>query len=71
MEPMERIISFLREKIPEVDRDLEEPIRSLLTKFELIPKNEYEAHMEILKSLEGQVVELEDRVRSLEASRES
>ena len=68
---MERIISFLREKIPEVDRDLEEPIRSLLTKFELIPKNEYEAHMEILKSLEGQVVELEDRVRSLEASRES
>ena len=68
---MERIISFLREKIPEVDRDLEEPIRSLLTKFELIPKNEYEAHMEILKSIEGQVVELEDRVRSLEASRES
>ena len=66
MEPIEKIISFLREKIPEVDRELEEPIKNLLSKFELIPKHEYEAHMEILKSLEVQVLELEERVRSLE-----
>ena len=69
MEPIEKIISFLREKIPEVDRELEEPIKSLLSKFELIPKHEYEAHMEILKSLEAQVLELEERVQSLESSK--
>ena len=62
-------ISFLREKIPEVDRELEEPIKNLLSKFELIPKQEYEAHMEILKSLEVQVLELEERVQSLESSK--
>ena len=70
MEPIERIISFLREKIPEVDRELEEPIRHLLNKFEMVPKHEYEAHMEILKSLEAQVLELEERVQSLESSKE-
>ena len=69
MEPIERIISFLREKIPEVDRELEEPIKNLLSKFEMIPKHEYEAHMEILKSLEAQVLELEERVQSLESSK--
>ena len=71
MEPIEKIISFLREKIPEVDRELEEPIKNLLSKFELIPKHEYEAHMEILKSLEVQVLELEERVRSLEGSKKT
>ena len=71
MDPIERILDFLREKIPDVDRGLEEPIRNLLAKFELIPKSEYQAHMEILKSLESQVIELEERVRSLEASRKS
>ncbi len=69
MEPIEKIISFLREKIPEVDRELEEPIRNLLSKFELIPKHEYEAHMEILKSLEIQVLELEERVQLLESAK--
>ena len=69
VEPIEKIISFLREKIPEVDRELEEPIKNLLSKFEMIPKHEYEAHMEILKSLEVQVLELEERVRSLEGSK--
>ena len=69
MEPIEKIISFLREKIPEVDRELEEPIKNLLSKFEMIPKHEYEAHMEILKSLEAQVLELEERVRFLESSK--
>ena len=71
MEPIESILNFLREKLPEVDQGLEEPIRSLLTKFELIPKQDYEAHMEILKSLESQVLELEERVLSLEASKDS
>ena len=69
MEPIERIISFLREKIPEVDRELEEPIKNLLSKFEMIPTHEYEAHMEILKRLEAQVLELEARVQSLESSK--
>ena len=69
MEPIEKIVSFLREKIPEVDRELEEPIKNLLSKFELIPKHEYDAHMEILKSLEVQVLELEERVQSLENSK--
>ena len=69
MEPIERIISFLREKIPEVDRELEEPIKNLLSKFEMIQKHEYEAHMEILKSLEAQILELEERVQSLESSK--
>ena len=69
MEPIEKIISFLREKIPEVDRELEEPIKNLLSKFEMVPKHEYEAHMEIIKSLEVQVLELEERVRSLEDSK--
>ena len=71
MEPIERIISFLREKIHEVDRELVEPIRTLLSKFELIPKHQYEAHMEILKSLEVQVIELEERVQSLESSKKT
>ena len=71
MEPVEQLLNFLKDKIPEVDRKLEEPIRNLLSKFELVPKHEYEAHMDILKSLENQVGELEKRVKSLEASAKS
>ena len=71
MEPVEQLLNFLKDKIPEVDRKLEEPIRSLLSKFELVPKHEYEAHMDILKSLENQVGELETRVKNLEASSKS
>ena len=68
MEPIEKLLDFLKDKIPEVDRELEEPIRKLFNKFELVPKHEYEAHMDILSSLENQVSELEDRVKALEAS---
>ena len=68
MEPIEKLLNFLKDKIPEVDRELEEPIRKLFSKFELVPEHEYEAHMDILSSLENQVSELEDRVKALEAS---
>ncbi len=71
MEPIEQLLNFLKDKIPEVDRKLEEPIRKLFSKFELVPKHEYEAHMDILKSLENQVGELEDRVKDLETSSKS
>ena len=66
MEPIEKIFTFLKEKIPEIDREIEEPIRNLMNKFELVPKHEYEAHMDILKSLENQVAELENRVKVIE-----
>ena len=66
MEPMEKLFTFLKEKIPEIDREIEEPIRNLMNKFELVPKHEYEAHIDILKSLENQVAELENRVKVIE-----
>ena len=66
MEPIEKMFTFLKEKIPEIDREIEEPIRNLMNKFELVPKHEYEAHMDILKSLENQVAELENRVKVIE-----
>ena len=66
MEPIEKMFTFLKEKIPEIDREIEEPIRNLMNKFELVPKHEYEAHMDILKSLENQVAELENRVKIIE-----
>ena len=66
MEPIEKMFTFLKEKIPEIDREIEEPIRNLMNKFALVPKHEYEAHMDILKSLENQVAELENRVKVIE-----
>ena len=66
MEPIEKMFAFLKDKIPEIDREIEEPIRNLMNKFELVPKHEYEAHMDILKSLENQVAELENRVKVIE-----
>lgn len=66
MDPIDRLLGFLKEQIPEIDRAVEEPIRKLLSKFELVPKHEYEAHTEILKSLEAQIKELESRVNTLE-----
>jgi ubiquinone biosynthesis protein UbiJ len=37
-----------------------------MAKFELVPKHEYQAHLDILKSLEIQVGTLEQRLKQLE-----
>ena len=51
---------------PELRKPLEARIRAAFDAFELVPRHEYVAHLEILRTLEAQVQELEARLAALE-----
>ena len=71
MDPLQRFLAQIRttlgDTLPgDVLQTLETNARGLFAQFELVPKHEYEAHMDILASLKAQVAELEQRIAALE-----
>ena len=71
MDPLQRLLNYIRatfgDVLPgEALAALEKTARGLFERFELVPKHEYDAHMDILASLNAQVAELEQRINALE-----
>ena len=71
MDPLQRFLEQVRatlgDALPgDALQTLEASARNLFAQFELVPKHEYEAHMDILASLNAQVAELEQRIALLE-----
>jgi BMFP domain-containing protein YqiC len=72
MDPLRALLAYLqdnlRDKLPtEALAGIEATARDLFAKFELVPKHEYEAHLDLLVSLQAQVATLEKRLAALEA----
>lgn len=68
MDPIRALIEFLKERLPQVDADFESRIHEIFSRFELVPKHEFAAHMQVLRTLEAQVAELEGRLAQLEST---
>ena len=66
MDPIRTLLEFLRDRLPQFDPEFESRIREIFSKFELVPKHDYEAHLTVLRGLEAQVQELEERLATLE-----
>lgn len=71
MDPLRALIEYLQESLGEnlpneALKGIERTAQDLFARFELVPKHEYEAHLDILASLEAQVTSLEARLDALE-----
>ena len=74
MDPLSSLLQYFREHLadrlpPETLQQLEQTAQGLFAQFELVPKHEFETHMEVLSSLNTQVEELEQRLKALEETR--
>ncbi len=67
MDPMQMLLAFLRSVIPspEAFAPVEQKVNELFKSVALVPKHEYEAHMQILETLKAQVADLESRLNEL------
>lgn len=73
MDPLRAFLDLIRQNLSgRVPQDtlhhIESAASEFMAKFELVPKHEYQAHLDILKSLEIQVGTLEQRLKQLEES---
>ena len=71
MDPLKKLLEHIRATFGDVLPGdalaaLENTAGSLFERFELVPKHEYEAHLDILASLNAQVSDLEQRLAALE-----
>ncbi len=67
MDPIRALLDLLKTNLPAgFPNDLEASIRQIFDRFALVPKHEYEAHLEMLASLNAQVETLEARLAKLE-----
>ena len=73
MEPLRSFLERLKDVLPaslrtaELDAQLEAAAARFFASFELVPKREYEAHVQIVDRLEARVGELEAQIAALEA----
>lgn len=68
---MERIRRLLENGAdPGAVERIEQAIADFLGAFQLVPKRDFDRHIEALRDLEAQVAQLERRVRDLEAGRD-
>ena len=63
---LDRLTAVLPGPNPALKSALDDQLRTFFAKFELVPRHEYLAHIEVLKTLENQVSELEARLAELE-----
>ena len=64
---VEQLLAFLRQTLGSSNVHLfEDKLRDFLDQFALVPKHEYQAHLEKLETLERQVADLEARLHNLE-----
>ncbi len=72
MEPLRLLIERLTEALPaalrsaDIDAQLEAATTRFFANFELVPKRDYEAHVQIVDQLEARVAELESQIAALE-----
>ncbi len=71
MEPLRSLLERLQAALPasmrspEIDAQLETAAARFFANFELVPKREYEAHVQIVDRLEARVAELETQIAAL------
>lgn len=71
LDPLRALLDYLQDnladKLPQdVLHGVETTTRELFSRFELVPKHEFVAQVDILRSLEQQVASLEQRLADLE-----
>ncbi len=71
MDPLRAFLDLIQQnlagRVPqETLQSFETAALEFMAKFELVPKHEYQAHLDMLKSLEIQVGTLEQRLKQLE-----
>lgn len=68
MDPIQTLLSLLRTITPsaKVFSTLEARVQDIFKSFALVPRAEYEAHMDILETLRNQVTDLEARLDALD-----
>ena len=69
MDPIKVLLEFLQDNLSQLGGQrevLEQRVREIFEKFELVPKQDYAAHLQLLHKLELQVSELEARLQTLE-----
>jgi BMFP domain-containing protein YqiC len=71
MDPIKNLLDYLQNNFADrLPQDgvaaIERTTRELFAKFELVPKHEFEAQVQILTSLQQQVADLEQRLAELE-----
>ncbi|MGK0221745.1 MAG: BMFP domain-containing protein YqiC [Limisphaerales bacterium] len=68
MDPIQTLLSLLRTiaPSPEVFSTLETRVQEIFKSFALVPRAEYEAHLDILETLRNQVTDLEARLDVLD-----
>lgn len=64
MDPIATLLNFLRSVAPskEAFTLIENKVNDIFQSFALVPRQEYEAHLEVLETLRQQVAQLEARV---------
>lgn len=67
MDPLQMLLAFLRSVAPSADAfaAMEAKVDEIFKSFALVPKHEFEAHLQILETLKSQVAELEARLDEL------
>jgi polyhydroxyalkanoate synthesis regulator phasin len=70
MDPFKVLLDYLRDNLDSAPAmgQLEQRVREIFAKFELVPKHELAAHLQTLATLEAQVATLERRLAALEES---
>ena len=68
MDPIQALLEFLKgiAPSPQAFAAVESKVQELFSSFALVPKHEYEAHLDILHTLKSQVSDLEARLAALE-----
>lgn len=71
MDPIRNLLDYLQsnfaDKLPkDAVAAIDSAAREIFAKFELVPKHEFEAQVQILNSLQQQVATLEQRLAELE-----
>ena len=68
MDPIQALLEFLKgiAPNPQVFSTVEGKVQELFASFALVPKHEYEAHLDVLTTLKSQVADLETRLKALE-----
>ncbi len=66
---LDRLIALLPQNLrnPELEALFDRQVQEFFSRFELVPKQEFEAQQQILTTLEAQVSQLEARLAKLES----
>ena len=68
-DPLSALFEILRNQIPQATLlEVQGKVRRLFNHLELVPKKDFEAHLDVVETLNQQVDDLEHRLKLLEQS---